>query len=187
MADRNIYSLEDLYGAVVAQFASDGMDVPNLFGWRSPAQSILPPPNICWYPGDTAGKAGTMVPARMPGQNPRTLNDWDELFTVEIFAQDQTDPENELKQYAVTDALFRAWWRAVYIHSSGRVSVSGAEWLIEKKERRFGTALRVTCVIQSKVVDRPLLSAPSDTLAEITVSMLSQTDAAFVEPVTEEV
>lgn len=174
-------ALEQLFSDVVARFAGDGTACANLFGWRAPAQQVIGP-RIAWVPGDASGTVGQDGPARNPGRNPRSIGTLRELFQCVISSSDPTDPENELLQYRATRLLRDAWHRAVYLAARGTFQIRSEAWLIDKNERRFGTALRIVCEIESMIPDEPLPIAPVDTGAVIAVSALDQTETFTVLP-----
>jgi len=145
--------------------------VPQVFGWRPPAQRTGQPRRICWVPGKD-GDVGKLAPARNPGRNPRPLATLLELFTVYIEAQDPSAPEDELAQYQVARELFDAWLRAVHLAARGTYTVESLAWVDEKKERRFGATLRAVCTVQAMVPDAEFDSAPVDTEADVTTSLL---------------
>lgn len=177
-------ALTKLYDDVVARFAADGTAVPNKFGWRSPAhgQAEAPGNRIVWYPGDPRGQLGKLGSARNPGANPRSLGTLGELFTVEISGCDPTGLADEKKQYVATRLLLDAWLRAVYLAAKGTYEVLSSDWVIEKKEARFGACVRLVCSIQAKVPDLEHVVAPVDTHAEIDVEELDVTETQTIEP-----
>lgn len=158
-------ALEYLYDSVVASFAADQINATNLFGWRASAQNIYGP-RIVWQPGDPSDSVGTTGPARNPGGYPRSLGTLGELFTVRISATDESEPENELKQYHIVRMLRDAWFRAVYKAAYGTFAVRSESWMTDKRERRAGAALQLVCEIQSPIVDalpdEPLIGIPPE-------------------------
>lgn len=168
-----ILALPNLFDAVVARFAAEGTAVPNLFGWRTPPQKLVPTSRICWVPGDE-DTLGEVLPARFPGANPRSIATVGELFTVWIVASDPdpTRREDERAQYQAARELFDTWYRAVYLAAHGTFRVDSANWVVEKKERRFGAAIRVVVVIEAMVPDTEFPTAPVDTKASIDVEVL---------------
>lgn len=172
-------ALENLYNNVVARFTAEGTSCSNSFGWREPDKQMTAS-RIVWVPGDPSGNAGQDGPARNPGNNPRSLGTLNELFHVIISSNDPTDPTNELKQYKATRLLRDAWHRAVYLAARGTFAIQSEAWLIDKKVARFGTALRIVVAIQSMIPDEPLETAPVDTVADITVDDLDQTETLTV-------
>jgi hypothetical protein len=174
-------ALEQLFTDVVARFAGDGTSCANFFGWRAPAQQVVGN-RIAWVPGDPAGSVGQDGPARNPGRNPRPLGTLRELFHVIISSSDPSAPETELLQYRATRLLRDAWHRAAYLSARGTFQIRSEAWVIDKLERRFGTALLLVCEIESMIPDEPLASAPVDTVAVIAVSELDQTETFTVSP-----
>ena len=157
-------ALERLFNAVTASFAADQINAVNVFGWREVAQHPYGP-RIVWQPGDTTNSVGTTGPARNPGGYPRALGTLNELFTVIISAEDESEPENELKQYHIVRMLRDAWYRAVYNAAYGTFQVRSESWTTDKNERRAGASLRLVCEIQSPIVDalpdEPLIGNPA--------------------------
>lgn len=182
-----VLALPRLYDAVVARFAAEGTAVPNLFGWREPAQKLVNGSRICWVPGDDTGALGDVGPAKYPGRVPRSIATLLELFTVTIQANDPSSPENERLQYQAVRELFDAWYRAVHLAAYGTFQVVSTEWVTDKKERRFGAALRVACTIEAmipdpispdSVTDATEAAKPDPMLAEVETTVLdvSETD-----------
>lgn len=164
-----ILALEKLYSDVLARFTLDGTAVANVFGWRATDELIPSGARIAWVPGDPRGGVGETGPARNPGRNPRSVATLRELFHVVISASDPSDPENEAKQYHTVRLLRDAWLRAVHLASYGTYRITAEEWLTDKKVRRRGAALRVTCTIEAMVPDAPKEIAPADVGADISV------------------
>lgn len=175
-----VFPLTKLFDDVTAIFAADaaavGHDekpVPNLFGWRSPAQHGPQGPRINWVPGGPNGALGTLAAARPTrAAGARSLGTLVELFYVEIKSNDGTDPENERKQYQAVRELHDAWWRAAYLSAGARLQVVSSEWLTEKLERRFGAALRVVCTVEAMIPDEPYTPVPTDPSTGDVVSAL---------------
>jgi hypothetical protein len=186
MADAPVLALELLYEAVKVRFlAEGGPAAAQPFGWRSVAAQHVGP-RIVWVPGNPLGAIGRIGPPRNPGGDPRSLGTIYEAFHVVISSQDPEDPEDEQLQYRTTRLLYDAWHRAVYHAAFGTVALESPEWLIEKLERRFGTALRVVGTIQAKIPDvgpdgPPYEDAPDDTSAEVAVTELDNTETLIVE------
>lgn len=174
MADT--WALTRLYDAVVARFALEGLDVPNLFGWREPARKTETGDRIVWYPGDPRGDLGELASARYPGRNPRPLATLHELFTVEITASNAATPETERAQYLAVRELFDAWVRAIHLAASGTFRIVSNEWVIDKKERRHGACIRVVASVEAMIPDTELTSAPVDTSASIDVDELDESE-----------
>ena len=148
-------ALDKLYDDVVARFALDSLSVPNLFGWRPPPEKMILGNRIIWTPGDDEdGTFGELVATGIqPGRNPRSLATVQELFTVRILAADTTAPEDERAQYRAVRFLYDAWYRACWLAAHTTFLVVDQRWLIEKKERRYGAALRILCTVQAMVPD----------------------------------
>ncbi len=183
MADP-VLALELLYDAVVARFALEGPVCAQPFGWRFVAQHHEGA-RIVWVPGNPAGAVGRIGPARNPGGEPRSLGTLAEQFYVVISAQDATAPENERLQYRATRLLRDYWFRALYLAARGTFTIETEEWLVDKKERRFGTALRVVGTIQAMIPDAgpgepETEDAPAGTGAELDVTELDNTETLIV-------
>lgn len=180
-------ALEVLYDAVVARFALEGpAGVAQPFGWRYPAQQHVGS-RIIWIPGDPDGAVGRSQPARNPGGEPRSLATLEERFHVIISSFDPTAPEDERLQYRATRLLRDYWFRALYLAARGTFAIDSEEWLTEKKERRFGTAIRIVATVQSMVPDLPPTgeateAAPADAEAQIDVEELDNTETLTVAP-----
>jgi hypothetical protein len=182
-----IFALEHLFTAVKARMDADTLaedeeatPVPHVFGWREPAKHRASTHRIVWVPGDDrTGELGEVAPARNPGGNPRSLATVRELFTVYIEAQDPSAAENEATQYHATRLLFDAWVRAVYLAARGTYALSKPTWVIDKKERRHGAAIRVLGTIEAMVPDTQHEEVIA--VAEIDVEMLDHEETMFVE------
>lgn len=176
-----IFAITKLHDDVVAQFAADGTNVPNYFGWRESAQHRAGP-RIVWIPGDANGSLGALGPARFPGRDPRPLATLFELVTVEISAHNPLAAENERAQYQVVRELFDAWYRAVHLAAHGTFQIVSSNWIAEKKERRHGAALRVVLAVQAMIPDEPAEFAPVDTSAVIDVAELDHEETITASP-----
>jgi hypothetical protein len=162
-------ALEQLYAAVVTRFTAEGTAAANVFGWRASAQQIAGGARIAWKPGTPSGDLGKLGPARNPGRNPRPIATLRELFTVDISAVDPAAPEDESAQYHATRMLYDAWLRAVHLAAYGTYTVESEQWLIDKLNRRHGTAVRVVCSIEAMVPDLVQTTVDTDTSADVTV------------------
>lgn len=181
-----VLALEHLFDAVVARFALEGTNVPNVFGWREPAKQS-PAPRICWVPGDPNGAAGALsAPRNTAARNPRSLATLNEFVTIEIYGQDPTKPEEERAQYRATRLLFDAWLRAVYLAAHGTYRVASTNWVNAKAGRNHGTCLRVVLSLEAVVPDSALEAAPVDVGARIDVQSLDQTEQFSVDAESEE-
>ena len=184
-------ALELLYTRTVAQFALDGLVVPNLFGWRERTKHITngtspgPGNRIIWVPGNELGSGdlGKMAPpSKMtldPNGNPRSLGTLLEVFTVYICGSDPSAPQNELAQYKITRLLLDSWLGAIYLQAYGTFSILSAQWDRSKTERQHGAMIVVVATIQAMIPDTTFALAPVDTHAEVVAKVLSQTDPQF--------
>lgn len=170
-----ILALPKLFDDVVARFLAESVAVPNVFGWRKPAQRSGTTKRIVWVPGND-GALGELVDAHQPGRNPRPIATLRELFTVLIEAHDPSGAEDERKQYQAARELFDAWYRAVYLAARGNLSVVEAAWVDDKNERRFGAALRVVASIGAMIPDEESDIAPAETAVEVATSLLNVTE-----------
>jgi hypothetical protein len=180
MADT--WALPKLFDDVVARFLAEGNTASNSFGWREPPRKLVTGKRITWIPGNIDGDLGEIGSARYPGRNPRPLATLHEYFTVEITAADATSPENERLQYLACRELYDQWYRAVYLAARGTFKIITNEWIIDKKERRYGAAIRVVCSIEAMIPDLELTSAPVDTGADIDVDELDESESFQVTP-----
>jgi hypothetical protein len=175
-----ILALEKLYTDVEALLD----DVPQSFGWREPTKRGEPN-RIAWVPGDEGGLIGDVGGARYPGRVPRPIANIVERFTVSIFGQDNSDPENELAQYHATRLLFDRWLAAVYRAAHGTFAIETARWADEAKERRFGAAIVVVATVDAMVPDLEDDDTPPTALglgADITATELGVTGTAAIDP-----
>lgn len=177
MAD--ILALEKLYTDVLARFVTDGTPVANVFGWRAKDELIPSGARIAWIPGDPSGNAGESAPARNPGRNPRSVATLRELFHVVISSVDPTALEDEAKQYHAVRLLYDVWLRAVHLASYGTYQIKSQAWVTDKKVRRRGAALQVTCTIEAMIPDEAREIAPVDTDAEITTELNGQSETVI--------
>ena len=151
-------ALPKLFNDVVARFAAEGTNVPNVFGWSQRRQRGAQQNRICWEPGDPSGAAGALIGARQPGRNPRPIDTLEELFSVYIEGRDNSAPEDEKLQYIATMKLFMAWRRAVYLkpldgEKRQLVTVRSTGWMVDRTVRRNGATLQVVCTVQLMIPD----------------------------------
>lgn len=172
-----IFALPKVYDSVVALFLAEETAIVNLFGWRAPDQKEVTGPRIAWVPGDDAGALGDMLPPKQPGRLERSLGTLGELFHVVIIGADSASPENERAQYQALRVMFDAWWRGVYLAMPGRVRITSASWVTDRKVRRHGAALIVTCAVEAMVPDVAPEVAPVDSHAEIDTELLDNTES----------
>jgi hypothetical protein len=156
-------ALEKLYDDVVARWAAEvavgGTPVPNLFGWREPHRKETRGNRVIWVPGGEDGELGELEPPKQPGRNPRSLGTLGELFYVDILAADSAtdaNAENERKQYRAVRLLFDAWWRAVYLAATVRVTIVSSRYLTDHNQRRYGAGIRAVCSIEAMLPDLTL-------------------------------
>lgn len=178
-----IFALENLFDSVVNRFGVEGSfgSVPdpvtaavraNKFGWREPFRQLGATSRIVWVPGDPQGDLGALVAPKYPGQNPRPLQNLVERFHVFISGADSSAPGNQVderKQYHATRLLYDIWIRAMYLEAYGTFNVStfNSAWIIDKNERRYGAAIRVSATIQAVITDSVFEVAPIDVEAHI--------------------
>lgn len=159
--------------------AAPATPVPQVFGWKEPARQ--PRGRIVWVPGDDSnGNLGELAAARNPGRDQRPLATLGELFTVYCEAADSTDLANERAQYQVARELFDAWWRAAYLAAHGTVSIVSANWVVEKKELRYGAAIRVVAMVEAMIPDAAYTFAPVDTGISVDTSLEEVTESTIV-------
>ena len=177
-----VLALTHLFDAVEARFLVEGTDAPNVFGWRTPAQRSATPRRIAWVPG-AEGEIGRLMGARSPGgagAGARPIALLRELFTVYIEAQDAAASESERTQYQAARELFDAWWRAVYLAAHGTVTLESVRWSDSKLERRYGASIIAVCAIDAVIPDAPYTIAPSESGAQITTSVLDETETTQI-------
>jgi hypothetical protein len=180
------YALEKLYNDVKARFTLDGTAGTFDFGWQAATRQDLAPPTLIWIPGVyPEGTAGQIDPARSPGRNPRPLATWQELFTVDLTAADNTvlpaTAGYEIAQWKACRALFDEWLRAVHRAGYGTFEIVSLHWLTGKsRPHPHGAALRIVGAIQGMIADRTAATAPVDTEAEISVQLHPYNDSPEV-------
>lgn len=175
-----ILALTKLFDDVKARMDADAAAadpplaaVPQVFGWREPTKRSGSSLRIVWVPGDDkSGELGEVAPPRNPGRNPRPLATLRERFTVYLEAQDPSAPESERTQYQASRELLDAWLRAVHLEARGTYALEKPSWVTDKKERRFGAAIRVLGTIEAMVPDVEHTIAPVGVRAVIEVSEL---------------
>lgn len=185
-------ALEKLFDDVEARFALDGLLrssnppgplAPSTFGWREPSRQDIPGPRIRWVPGDDAsGYVGEIAPPKYPGRNPRPLGTLWEQATVYIHGHDASAPEDERAQWKATRLLFDAWWRAIYLAAYGTFEILRAEWVIDKNQRRYGTAIRVLVAVQSMIPDSAHRTAFPSAAIDVTELDVTETITVPAEP-----
>jgi hypothetical protein len=173
-------ALEKLYDDVVARFVAEGTLAEFGFGWREPAKNVTGATRVVWVPGNRAGVAGKLGPARNPGRNPRPLATLHEYFHIVISATDIASHEDERTQYRAVRMLRDAVHRAMYLAARGTFQIETEDWLTDRKERRYGAALIMTCTIEAMVTDEALVGAPVDVHAEIALSDLNVTETQTI-------
>lgn len=174
-----IYALTKLFDDVSARFIDDALlsgatPVPNLFGWRRPAQKLTPGDRILWVPGDPRGNVGALGAPRFVGevsQDVRRLATLDELFTVTIVGFDNTAPTDERKQYERVRAIYDQWVRAVHLAAFGTYRFIGQEWVNDHVERRAGAAVRITASIAAMIPDDPTSTVDANLGALVDASL----------------
>jgi len=166
---------EKVYNDVVARFAAESTDIPNVFGWRKPKHRGAQQNRICWVPGDPSGAAGEVASALSPGGNPRSIGTLAELFTIYVEGRDATNLENELAQYAATRLIFDAWFRAAYLSVRNLLVVKSTAWMVERTTRRHGATLRAVCSVAAKIPDAAY-EAAEDVEAVVDVQLDSDDD-----------
>lgn len=186
-------AVENAFERVTARFVTEGVTVPNLFGWTTPEKQPVPGAHtrrICWVPGDPSGSAVVALEAPKTDAKvfPRSLATIVEVVRVYIFAANKALPESDRAQYNATRLLFDAWYRAMYLECRGTFAVKSVLWETSKKERRHGACLVVTLHMHSPVTDEPYEDdplvadvQPGDVSATVTVSELDQDAVIEVE------
>lgn len=151
-----VLALPKLFDDVIERWEDEEYEVPNVFGWRKPAQRQGYTQRVVWVPGDdSSGNLGEFGPARYPGRDPRPLATLHELATIYVEGFDQSAPEDERAQYQAARVLFDAWWRAVYLAGFGNVALLEAAWHSERVERRHGATIRVLLSVDAMLPDLP--------------------------------
>jgi hypothetical protein len=179
------FALVRLYDAVVARFDADGTGpespavVTHHFGWNAVTKHRLEVGRIVMTPGDPNGAIGTFGGAKNPGRiDARSLATIGELFHVTISAVNPEARADEAAQYEATRALMDAWLAAVYRSARGTYVIESGEWIKGRAEWGYGKAVRLICTIEAAVLDAPFTSAPADTKAVVTSTMVNTNDEA---------
>lgn len=183
----SVLAIENLMSKVAARFDQEGPQCVQLFGWHAALEQVEGD-RIVWAPGDPGGKVGTTTGARMPGRHPRSIATLNERFTITISAADPSQPDNEAAQYRAAWLLRLYWFRAVFLAAHGTFEIAEEQWLIDRKERRYGATLRITLVLQAAIFDMPPLPVTEQVQAEraeVTLTM-SQTGTPVTDVYTPE-
>jgi hypothetical protein len=181
-------ALTHVFDEVVARFAAEAaaqippvVPVPQVFGWREPAQRSGLSHRIVWVPGDDSnGDVGAILPARQPNRDPRPLATLGELVTVYIEAQETLAPENEREQYIAARELFDQWHWHLYHVARGVSTIQSIQWVVDKLTRRAGATLRVLVTIEAVLPDAPATTAPKPVDANVDVELLDHTNSFSV-------
>lgn len=174
---RDPFALEQLYDAVVARMAADGIDVDQPFGRREHTKQIGDKSRITWAYGDPNGDMGRILPPRNPGgELQRPLARVDELFTCRItglpHGYKPDDPGYERAQYVATRQLFDDWYRAVYLYGYGMLGEIRARWAKpERVSALHAPCLEVVGAIQAAIPDEEILETTAPVHARIEVSL----------------
>lgn len=150
----SILAIENLIAKVRDQFAAEGTEAVQLFGWRAAAEHVEGD-RVVWTPGDLTGKVGKTIGAKQPGRYPRSLGTLQELFTVSISAADSSNAEDEQLQYRAAWLLRLAWFRAVYHAAHGTYTIIDEVWDRDRKVRSFGATLQVVIALEAALLDVP--------------------------------
>lgn len=176
-------AIDVLFDDVEARFELDGTNVPNLFGWKTPAQQIVNGDRILWVPGDDGSNVGQILPPRSPasdGTRPRWLATLEELFTIVIIAADQSQLENERAQYRAVRYLYDAWFRAAHLSLHGNFRIVSNKWNTSKKVLPHGAELRVVIAVRAMIPDVAHKAVPVDATAVIDVHQLDVTETLTI-------
>lgn len=153
----SLFAIPHLIEGIKDQFAEDGNTAAVLFGFKEPAKQInqgLGQANrVVFVPGVDM-KGGDYGPPRYPYGNSRPLVQWDEQFTVSVWARDPND-QTELAQYEACRRLHDETVRAIYLKAHGTFEISDPEWIKPEIEVTFGYALRFTLMVQAPILDEP--------------------------------
>lgn len=151
-------AIEAVLQRVSARFETEGPQCTQLFGWHAVYEQVEGD-RIVWAPGDPKGKVGATLPPKRPGRNPRPIATLGELFTVTISAADVSAPDDEAAQYRAAWLLRMYWFRAVYLASHGKpgfeFQIVDEQWLVDRKERRYGATLQITLLVEAAIYDLP--------------------------------
>jgi hypothetical protein len=175
-------ALPKLFDDVVARMTADaaaedppGEVVPQVFGWREPPKTRETARRIVWVPGTETGSAGRIAPARNSGRNPRSLATLVETFHVYVEAVDDTDADDERRQYQIARELFDAWYRAAHLAAHATFGVDSITWVGTENDRNYGAALLVVCHVEAAITDAPLETV-DDAAAVLELSELNVTE-----------
>lgn len=181
-------AVDVLFDGVVAQFEADRTNVPNLFGWKKPAEQIVNGNRVIWVPGDDGSNVGQILPPKSPasdGVRPRWLATLEELFTIVIVASDPAHLEDERAQYRAVRYLYDAWFRAAHLTLHANFRIVSNKWNTSKKVLPHGAELRTVIAVRSMIPDTVPAVLPVDAVAVIDVHQLDLTET-ITAPIPEE-
>lgn len=167
MSDSSTSALSLLFEDVKAQFTADATNANLVFGWQERTkrinQGLGGAARVVFEPGEDKGKAGQYGPSvqnrrPMALRATRSLGTFLESCTVECWAFDASAPGNEQVQYEAARWLHDLTIRAIYRSprvGHGSFEIKDPTWITDKKELRFGAAIRFTLIVQAKIADDP--------------------------------
>lgn len=181
-----ILALPLLFEDVKTQLAADASTANVVFGWRERTKRNNQGPGsanrVVFEPGEDKGKAGEYTAPvkdrRAWGtRSIRSLQTFKETCTVECWAYDETAPNDELAQYTAARHLHDHVVRAIYLSprvGHGSFEIKDPTWITDKKELRFGAAIKFTLIVQAKIADDPGPPRDLDTEATTAQKAISQ-------------
>lgn len=99
---------------------------------------------VVFYEGDEAGNLGEIVgPKPKNDGGPRVLFTWNQLFTVSIWAADESDTNDELKQFVALSLLWENTMQAVHAFARADAVWGNPKRITQAIELPFGAALKV--------------------------------------------
>lgn len=162
-----ILALPLLFEDVKTQLAADANTANVVFGWRERTKRLNQGPGaanrVVFEPGEDKGKAGEYTAPikdrRAWGtRSTRSLMTYRETCTVECWAYDPALPDDELAQYTAARMLHDFVVRAIYLSphvGHGSFEIMDPTWIVDKKEIRFGAAIKFTLIVHAKIADDP--------------------------------
>lgn len=157
-----ILALEDIYDKVKTEFAELYPNVVFNFGPKQVQRHITTSFHVIdFVPGNEKGDIGNLVMPMEVGGSPRHLYDIIENFCVYCRGFDNTEPENQMKQYKQTMLLAQAYIACARRQASGLIKFNNWRWNRNVgSERLLGGQIIIDCTLRSPIPDLSTLTTP---------------------------